>query len=304
MSPPNLLHRVFLGAKGLRAGWRLLIFFALLIPFEAGIRLTLKHIPFFYRILKSGQNGVFSPQYEFVFEIATIVGLFLAAAVMAKIENRNLGDYGIPLRGACGSFFWQGVLWGLLLESIEIVGIYALHGYSFGGLALNGVALAKYAVEWALAFILVGVFEEFGFRGYTLFTLGEGIGFWPAAVVMSLLFGLAHIGNPREDWIGALSVVIFGLFACLTLRRTGTLWFAIGFHAAVDYAETFIFSVPDSGMLSVGHLLNSSFHGPRWLTGGGVGPEASVLDFALCFLALVLFAVLYPAKDHANAART
>jgi membrane protease YdiL (CAAX protease family) len=290
-------RKIFFGSRGLRAGWRLLIFFAVLVPFEAAIRTTLKRIPFVYALLKSGQNGVLTPQYEYVFLLATIAGLFAAASVMARIEGRKLGDYGIPIRAAFGSLFWQGVLWGLALESVEILAIYVLHGYSFGGLALSGVTLVKYAVEWAIAFVLVGIFEEFAFRGYTLFTLTEGIGFWPAAIVMSLLFGAAHIGNPRENWIGAVSVVIFGIFACLTIRRTGSLWFAIGLHAGVDYAETFVFSVPDSGMLSVGHLLNSSFHGPRWLTGGEVGPEASVLDFIVCAAALLLFTKLYPAKE-------
>ena len=158
------------------------------------------------------------------------------------------------------------------------------------------MTLLKYACAWAVAFVLVGIFEEFLFRGYTQFTLGEVIGFWPSAVVLSALFGAAHLGNPREDWVGALSVMLFGLFACLTLRRTGSLWFAIGLHAAADYAETFIFSVPDSGMLATGHLLNSSFHGPRWLTGGAVGPEASVLEFVVYLAALLLFARMYPAK--------
>jgi len=272
------------------------MFIVLLVAFESVIRQVLKHIPFFYRILKSGQGGVLSPEYEYVFEIATIAGLFLAAAVMAKIEKRRFGVYGLPWSGAFGKLFWQGAIAGLAFEAIEILVIYAFHGYSSGGFALTGMNLMNYAIAWALAFVLVGIFEEFAFRGYTQFTLGEGIGFWPSAVVLSALFGAAHLGNPREDWAGALSVVLFGLFACLTLRRTGSLWFAVGFHAAADYAETFIFSVPDSGMLARGHLLNASFHGPRWLTGGAVGPEASVVDFILCGLALVLFSRLYPAR--------
>lgn len=297
VAPASPSRRVFCGSNGLRAGWRLTIFFVLLVGFESTIRQVLRHIPFFYRILKSGQNGVLSPEYEYVFEIATIAGLFLAAAIMAKIEKRRFGAYGLPMRGAFGKLFWQGALAGLLFQTVEILLIYALHGYSFGGLALAGTALITYAVGWAVAFVLVGIFEEFAFRGYAQFTLGEGIGFWPSAVILSALFGAAHLGNPREDWAGALSVMLFGLFACLTLRRTGSLWFAVGFHAAVDYAETFIFSVPDSGMLAAGHLLNSSFHGPRWLTGGAVGPEASVLEFVLCAIALLLFAWLYPAKQ-------
>lgn len=294
--PSSRTRKVFFGPSGLRAGWRFLIFLLLLVAFEFVIREGLKRVPVLYQILKAGQNGTISPEYMFIFETASIVGLFLAAAVMTKIERRRFGTYGIPSQGAFGRLFWQGALWGLVLEGVSILGIYALHGYSFGGLAISGMTLLKYACAWAVAFVLVGIFEEFLFRGYTQFTLGEGIGFWPSAVVLSALFGAAHLGNPREDWVGALSVMLFGLFACLTLRRTGSLWFAIGLHAAADYAETFIFSVPDSGMLATGHLLNSSFHGPRWLTGGAVGPEASVLEFVVYLAALLLFARMYPAK--------
>ena len=294
--PPSTTRKVFFGSKGLRAGWRLLIFLLLLVSFESAIREGLKRIPVLYQILKAGQKGTISPEYMFVFETASIVGLFLAAVVMAKIEKRRFGTYGIPSQGAFGKFFWHGALWGLVLEGVSILGIYALHGYSFGGLAISGMTLVQYACAWAIAFVLVGIFEEFMFRGYAQFTLGEGIGFWPSAVILSALFGAAHMGNPTENWAGALSVMLFGLFACLTLRRTGSLWFAIGVHAAADYAETFIFSVPDSGMLATGHLLNSSFHGPRWLTGGAVGPEAGVLEFVVYLAALLLFARMYPSK--------
>jgi hypothetical protein len=72
------------------------------------------------------------------------------------------------------------------------------------------------------------------------------------------------------------------------------LWFAIGFHAATDYAETFIDSVPDSGMLASAHLLNSNLHGPCWLTGGTIGPEGSVVDFALLLAAFFVVAVIFP----------
>ncbi len=49
-------------------------------------------------------------------------------------------------------------------------------------------------------------------------------------------------------------------------------------------------------MKATGHLLNSSFHGARWLTGGTIGPEGSVLDFVVFLIAFVVFARLYPAK--------
>jgi membrane protease YdiL (CAAX protease family) len=130
-------------------------------------------------------------------------------------------------------------------------------------------------------FLLVGLFEEFLVRGYTQFTLTRGIGFWPAALVLSCAFGLLHLGNEHEQWRGLLAAALIGLFFCLTLRRTGSLWFAVGFHAAWDWGETFFYSVPDSGSVWPGHLLSSSPHGPDWLSGGSVGPEGSVLCFVV-----------------------
>jgi membrane protease YdiL (CAAX protease family) len=294
--PSSPIRRVFFGQDGLRAGWRFLIFVVLFVGCVTAIRLGFRQISPLRQLLEQAQSGTMTPSFELVFEPAVIAALFLVTFVMAKIEKRSFWSYGLPLTGAFGKLFWQGVIWGLAMESIETFAIYALHGFSFGSLALSGFTLVKYALLWAFAFVLVGNFEEFSFRGYAQFTLARGIGFWPAAILLSALFGAVHLGNPGEGWIGALSVLVFSLFACFTLRRTGSLWFAIGLHAAGDYAETFIYSVPDSGMKATGHLLNSSFHGARWLTGGTIGPEGSMVNFVVFLIAFIVFAWLYPAK--------
>ncbi len=72
------------------------------------------------------------------------------------------------------------------------------------------------------------------------------------------------------------------------------MWFALGLHASFVYGETFIYSVPNSGFPSYGHLLNATLHGPRWLTGGSVGPEASVMMFVVLAL---LFSVTVRLKN-------
>ncbi len=183
--------------------------------------------------------------------------------IYVAIERRKFGTYGVPGKGAFGRIFWLGATFGLLFETAEMLVISAMGGFSFGTLSLAGAALVRFAVLWAVGFVMVGIFEEFLFRGYVQFTLSDGIGFWPSAVLLSALFGAVHLGNPGEGWVGALSVMLFGIFAAFPLQRTGSLWFAIGFHAATDYAETFIYSVPDSGMLASSHLLNSSL-ADRW----------------------------------------
>jgi len=222
------------------------------------------------------------------------VCLLVCSLVMARIEKRDLGEYGLSLRRAAGKHFLWGLSCGFCMFSLVILLIAVSHGFSFGGLALHGFAVLKYASLWAMSFLLVGFVEEFLYRGYVQFTLAQAIGFWPAATAWSFIFAGMHLANPGESLVGAFEVFAFAIFACLTLRRTGTLWFAIGFHAAGDYAETFLFSVRDSGYAASGTLRYSSVHGPAWLTGGTVGPEASLFSILVLTVALFCFHFLYP----------
>jgi membrane protease YdiL (CAAX protease family) len=88
--------------------------------------------------------------------------------------------------------------------------------------------------------------------------------------------------------------VAIGLLFCLTIQRTGNLWFAVGFHAAWDWAETFFYGTPDSGLVGVGRLLNTSYQGPKWLTGGSAGPEGSVIAFFILLLCALLIHLRFP----------
>jgi membrane protease YdiL (CAAX protease family) len=295
---PNGFHKIFFGENGIRAGWRLAVFLLLFVALQfVTVQRGLRSIPALGEIFRQAQSrGVLTPQYELIFEGSFLIVAFFAAWIMSRIERRSFGVYGIPLQGAFGKLFWQGALWGLAFETIEMLAIFAFGGFSFGTLALASTAVVKFAVLWAIGMVMVGMYEEFLFRGYGQFTVASGIGFWPAAILLSAAFGLIHLFNRGEGWVGALAVFLFGIFDCLTLRRTGNLWFAIGLHAAADYAETFIYSVPDSGLLATGHLLNSSIRGPRWLTGGTIGPEGSVVGFVLFAIAFAAFNWVYPAK--------
>jgi membrane protease YdiL (CAAX protease family) len=134
----------------------------------------------------------------------------LAAAitwVMSRIGREPFSSYGLPLKPAAARLLLKGLWWGFVPSALILVPIYLAGGCEFHGLALHGSSLASYACLWALAFLAVGFAEEFLFRGYALKTLGEGIGFWPAAVILSSIFGLVHlIFKPHEDWIDPVSV--------------------------------------------------------------------------------------------------
>jgi membrane protease YdiL (CAAX protease family) len=243
------------------------------------------------------RGSIFLTKSLFYSELTKALGALLAAWVMSRLEKRGLGEYGIPWRGGQGKLFLQGAVFGIA-EISTIIGVLGATGYySFGSLEVHGASLVKWTIFWAGAFVAVGFFEEYAFRGYPQFALTKGFGFWTATIVTSLMFGLVHIANPGESWPGILGVMVVGVFWCFTLRRTGSLWFAFGMHAAFDFGETFLFSVPDSGVVFPGHLSSAVVHdGPTWLVGGTAGPEASVLDFVILGIFFYLVHRMYPAK--------
>ena len=149
--------------------------------------------------------------------------------------------------------------------------------YSFGEIASHSKEIWEWGALYGFGFIIVALEEEFHCRGYGLNTLAKGIGFWPAAVVSSAIFGFSHLGNSGENWLGVFNAGAGGLLFCLVLRRSGDLWMPIGFHASWDWTQTYFYGVPNSGHVLPDHLLSGNFFGPSWLTGGTVGPEGSVL---------------------------
>jgi membrane protease YdiL (CAAX protease family) len=281
---PSYARTLFLGPNGLKPGWGLAFYLALYYPLQLEARVWAWSF-------NLGADGLWTMMLA---EAGVLLAATLPAVLLARVERRPWGVYGLPGRGAFGKLFWVGALWGLASITLLLAMMFGLRVFEFGHLAVHGVRLLRFAVFWAVFFLLVGLYEEFLVRGYSQFTLTRAAGFWPAALVTSCMFSVIHISNDGEQWPGLLAVGAIGIFFCLTLRRTGSLWFGVGFHAAWDWGETFVYSVPDSGTIFSGHLLKSSLHGPRWLTGGVVGPEGSVLCFAVLGLVWGVFAWRYP----------
>ncbi|MGA2300308.1 MAG: type II CAAX endopeptidase family protein [Candidatus Acidiferrum sp.] len=288
--PPKRRNVVFFGEGGLRSGWRLAIYLLIVGALAAAITLLVVRI--------FGQpRGVPTVSAMILQELVGFAVVFGAAVVMSRMERHSLGDYGLPAQQLFGGKFWLGSLFGLAEISVLIGLIAAFGGYSFGSFALHGNEILRWGLIHLVLFTFVGFFEEFFFRGYTQFTLGDGIGFWPAAILLSVGFGAVHLGNPGEGWVGAASVVLVGLFFCFTLRRTGNLWYAVGLHASFDWGETFLYSVPNSGVVMQGHLSNALLHGPKWLTGASVGPEGSVFCFVTMGLQFLVVMWLFPKRE-------
>jgi membrane protease YdiL (CAAX protease family) len=278
------LRAIFVGPGGFYVVPRWLLYLVMAwVVFQAGGWL-----------IASIQNRLSTVWWQFVVETSMMLAAIVPAFVMARIDRRSFGDFGLPARHAFGRNFWAGALWGIGSLSVLMLTLRATGAFDFGALALHGPHIWKFAAYYAVFFLITGFFEDFFMRGYSQWVLARGINFWPAAVFLSFAFGYIHGRNPGESMVGLVAAGLIGFFFCLTLRRTGDLWWAVGFHMAWDWGESYLYSVPDSGTYLPGHLLTSRFHGPDWLTGGSVGPEGSYLIFAVLAVLWFVFDRVYP----------
>jgi uncharacterized protein len=334
------LRWVFYGPNGLRAGWSVLIFVALMIMFTMLVGTLLAKLH-----LTSGKGGL-SVRSALLSEFGGFVAMIASAAILAMLEHRSIFDYN--LRGPRSALrFSAGLVIGFLVLS-ALVGSLDLGGWlHFGPVALSGAAIVKYAVVWACTFLLVGCVEEGLMRCYLLFTLARGLnfwwalglvaamcvdlvirtrgngvwgvyglallglipcamlfvkkaagaGFWYATWVTSTFFAFGHTGNNGENWIGIFAAGAIGAVFCVSVRLTGSAWWAIGCHAAWDWAETYFYGTADSGLVAKGHLLTTSPAGPAFWSGGTDGPEGSVLVIGAVLLILLVILALYGRRE-------
>lgn len=293
------MRKIFLGADGIRSGWRLLMFVVLLEAVEVGLTNIAIRVPRLGAKYAALVQGVqLDPVGTLLTEVMLVASLFIALRVMTAVEGRRIIDYGWRAHLPKATRRW---VLGFLFGAVMVTAMYALqwleHVYSFGTWALPPSRALVGGTLWFVACFLIGVFEEGVFRGYAQFTLEKSIGFWAAAFTISVAFGFIHLRDPNVTLPGVSGPLIFGLLFAFCLWRTGDLWLAMGIHSAVDFSEIFIFA-PSNSTSSL-HLLTANLHGPAWLTGWivGIGPESSVNGFAVLAVA---FAVVWAATRTAR----
>jgi len=152
-----------------------------------------------------------------------------ATFILAKLERRSFLSYGFGDRFA-GPRFLRGVLWGFLALSVFLLGLRLTQHYYFGSPGIHGEEVVRFGLTYIVLFLAVAFFEESLTRGYALFRLSEAIGFWPAVILLSIVFGSGHLANRGESTFGVIAAGLFGVAIAYSILRSGSLWWAIGFH--------------------------------------------------------------------------
>jgi uncharacterized protein len=171
--------------------------------------------------------------------------VLLGLRVLLRLRGQRWRDLGLhrprlidPLRGllvllACllvNGLFTLGMLWRMpraLEAHFEVL-------HTLGEALTAGLSLGSIGALMGL----VGFYEELLARGLLLGRCRIVFGrWWPALLVSSLLFGLAHL---YQGWVGAVQTMLVGIvFAAFTIRW-GTLWPAILAHAGLNLASLLV----------------------------------------------------------------
>lgn len=267
----------FVGSRGLRAGWSALLFVAAYLLVRAAL----------FALLGSRvswpQHGVIPLGLALTGEFAELLAVAVATFIMAGIERRSVLSYGFTTHRAI-RLMLAGAATGFGLVSVMIFLLHGARLLVLGGPSLTAASAFQYAAAWGLMFVIVGLYEESLLRGYLQFTLTRGIGFWWAAFVLSGVFALGHLANGGETPLGLLEVAVTGMVFCLSLWYTKSLCWAVGAHAAWDWAESYFYGTANSGLVVEGRLFVSHPTGnPLW-SGGSTGPEGSLLVLPVMLL--------------------
>jgi hypothetical protein len=324
-------QNIFYGAFGLRALWSLLIYFAIIGVLIGSIalvghqaRVQREHAA----AIAAAKTGKPAPPVKpliprpnahtpepintrIVGEAILFAAFFLISWLMGAIEHRKLSAFGLGgIRSI--SRCLTGALWGFLTLSLLILALHAFHLLAFDRRLDHGPSILYWGAVQLFAFLLVGLTEEYTLRGYLQFTLTRGmvslgnrispaharaIAFWIAAVLTSTLFFYLHTRNAGENWLGLVVVFLAGLVFVFALWRTGSLWWGIGFHMTWDWAQSFLYGVPDSGSLMQGRLFTTHAQGNPLLSGGTVGPEGSILCIPILLLTLLVLLYTHPSPQ-------
>jgi len=181
-------------------------------------------------------------------------------------------------------------LWGVAIGAALTV-VAVLWIVIFGDLRAMSFSISNHALALALLelFILstAAMGEELMFRGYPFHRLVETTGPAFAVVVMSLLFGYAHGGNPHASRLAMLNTCAIGALLCTAYLRTGALWMSWGIHFAWNTALGLVFGLPVSGLTDFSVIIRTRASGPRWVTGGAYGIEGSVVGTIVILLGFI-----------------
>jgi membrane protease YdiL (CAAX protease family) len=204
------------------------------------------------------------------------------------MDGRRAGSLGFYLSPSLGIESVKGLALGVVVALVAVGCMAAAGGVTWTRESGTAGSLLVVGAQALWLFAVPAAAEEVLFRGYLLQALTEAWGAILALLVMALAFAAVHLGNPHVSWIGVVNIAAAGVFLGAVYLKTGSLWWATGAHLGWNWGHAFITDLPVSGLDLVDTpLYDVTTVGPTWVSGGGFGPEGSLLSTVVLLAATV-----------------
>ena len=276
MRAKTVLSSILAGPDSrLRLGWRLILFLTLTLSIA---------VPVIF--LDGYLSGT---PTEIGASVGFLLGSILAGWWLLTRDKRGFSALGFYFSSDATKESIRGLALGIGIGVVVITAIFLLGGVRWTPESgtISGWLLGAFS---ALAFFTIpAAMEEAVVRGYAFQAVVESWGVGAALTITAIIFGALHYGNPDFGWVPLVNITLAGVLLGVVYLKTLSLWWATGVHLGWNWTLGYLADVPVSGL----ELMDAPYYeghpvGPEWLSGGGFGPEASLIAAVVLLLASIL----------------
>jgi membrane protease YdiL (CAAX protease family) len=259
-------------------------------PLRSFGRFVLAALYFFLArtLARHGAHGLVSEDWSPLVEQAMFVFLLLFGyAGIGFSFDRQLNpirEQGLPLRAGWSGEAGMGVAFGWAIAVFCVLPMVV-----FGGIVVH-LTTGLAAFGWLLAdgafFALATLAMQIAFRGYPFQSAIRSIGELPAALMMSVLYGILHAWLAGASRASMATNIALGLLLSMAYLRTRALWLPWGLQFGWVASRALLFGLPIHGISSHSPVVQGDPLSATWLTGGNYGLDGSWLAFAAMLLAM------------------
>lgn len=281
----------------LRSGWQVVLFFVLQMVFLIPLEVLFFFISQVLNIHPSTGSEISIPFETASRTISLVAALISSAFCTYYFTNSGLSSIGYGFNCKWLKELVFGVLIAFLMVTLIVIVQALVSATKFGynkEFALMPSGRAVTSLIGVTTFILIAAsLEELMFRGFPLQTVARNNSSIFATLVMSVPFGLIHVGNPCHTVIANLNTVLAGIWLSAAYFKSRNLWFPTGLHFGWNFSLGLVYGLNVSGLdlFSKYSLVSSTDFGPTWLTGGCYGPEGGVSSTIVMLLCTLWFII-------------
>ena len=203
-------------------------------------------------------------------------------------EGRPFNTIGLTKEGALKKYMF-GFATGILMNTL-VVGIMAIFGsieLTSENAPLTDINAIGVVTIFLFGFVIQGASEELLTRGWMFQVIGARYKPWLGVLITSIFFAAVHLGNSGINPFAVINLFLFALLMTLFVMRDGSIWAACGWHSAWNWTLGNVYGLSVSGRGDVISIFDLNTTGNEILSGGGFGPEGSVITTLVLFVAII-----------------